>query len=135
MSMKPNSPPRRTPLGQVRGLGSAQKGVSHWWMQRVTAMGMIPLIAYLIISFLINFNTDYMAAMAWLGAPLNATAMLLLFGVGFYHASLGLQVVIEDYVSNERRRLLMLVAVKMIMTGLTVLSLFSVLSVAFAPFV
>ncbi|MCE2516884.1 MAG: succinate dehydrogenase, hydrophobic membrane anchor protein [Alphaproteobacteria bacterium] len=122
----------QTPLGRVRGLGSARKGVGHWWTQRLTAMGMIPLVIYLIIGLLTNIGADHAAAMAWLGSPFNATAALLLFGVGFYHASLGLQVIIEDYVSNENRRLLMLVAVKLGMTGLAALSLFSVLSIAFA---
>ena len=121
----------QTPLGKARGLGSARKGVSHWWMQRLTAMGMLPLVLYLVISLLTQVGSDYGQAAEWVSAPFNATTLLLLFGVGFYHASLGLQVVIEDYVSNENRRLLMLVGVKLLMTGLAVLSLFSVLSIAF----
>lgn len=121
----------QTPLGKARGLGSARKGVSHWWMQRLTAMGMLPLVIYLVVGLLMQVGSDYEQAAEWVRAPINATTLLLLFGVGFYHASLGLQVVIEDYVSNENRRLLMLVGVKLFMTGLAVLSLFSVLSIAF----
>ena len=121
----------QTPLGKARGLGSARKGVSHWWMQRLTAMGMLPLVIYLVIGMLTQVGAGYDQAAAWVSAPINATTLLLLFGVGFYHASLGVQVVIEDYVSNENRRLLMLVGVKLLMTGLAVLSLFSVLSIAF----
>ena len=125
--MKPSS--MQTPLGKVRGLGSARKGVSHWWMQRLTAMGLIPLIIYLVIGLVTSIGADHAAAIAWLSAPLNASAALLLFGVGFYHANLGLQVIIEDYVSHENRRLLLLVAVKLGMTALATLSIFSVLSI------
>lgn len=128
--MKSNS--MQTPLRRARGLGSARHGVSHWWSQRLTAMGMIPLVVYLVIGLLANIGADHAAAIAWLGSPFNATAALLLFGVGFYHASLGLQVIIEDYVSNDNRRLLMMVAVKLGMTGLAALSMFSILSIAFA---
>lgn len=119
----------QTPLGKVRGLGSARKGVSHWWMQRLTAMGLIPVVIYLVIGLVTSISADYAAAIAWLSSPLNASAALLFFGVGFYHANLGLQVIIEDYVSHENRRLLLLVAVKLGMTALATLSIFSVLSI------
>lgn len=119
----------QTPLGKVRGLGSARKGVSHWWLQRLTAMGLIPVVIYLVIGLVTSISADYTAAITWLSAPVNASAALLLFGVGFYHATLGLQVIIEDYVSNENRRLLLLVAVKLGMTALATLSIFSVLSI------
>ncbi len=120
----------QTPLGKVRGLGSARKGVSHWWLQRLTAMGLIPLVLYLVIGLVTSIGADHATAMAWLSAPVNASAALLLFAVGFYHANLGLQVIIEDYVSNENRRLLALVAVKLGMTALATLSIFSILSIA-----
>ena len=122
----------QTPLGKVRGLGSARKGVSHWWLQRLTAMGLVPIVIYLVIGLITLISADYAAAIAWLSAPMNATAALLLFGVGFYHASLGLQVIIEDYVSNENSRLLLSVAVKLGMTALATLSIFSVLSITFS---
>jgi len=122
----------RSALGKARSLGSARTGVSHWWSQRLTAIGMIPLVLYLVAGLVLHAGAEYHAARAWISAPFNATAALLFFGVGFYHASLGVQVIIEDYVSNERRRLLALVASKMVMTGLAALSLFSVLSVALA---
>ena len=120
----------RTPLGKVRGLGSARRGVSHWWLQRVTAMGLIPLAVYLVVSLVTCMGKDYVEAIAWMRHPFNASVMILLLGAGFYHASLGLQVIIEDYVSNENRRLLSLVLVKLLLMGLSVLSLFSVLSIA-----
>lgn len=130
--LKPQQRSMQTSLGKVRGLGSARKGVSHWWMQRLTAMGMIPLVIYMVIALVTVIGDDYTTAVAWLQSPLNATAMLLLLGTGFYHASLGMQVIIEDYVSNEGRRLMAMVVVKLAMTGLAALSMFSVLSIALA---
>jgi succinate dehydrogenase / fumarate reductase membrane anchor subunit len=120
----------QTPLGKVRGLGSARKGVSHWWSQRLTAMGLIPLVIYHVIGLVTSIGADYATAIAWLGAPVNASVALLLLGIGFYHVTLGLQVIVEDYVSNENRRLLALVFVKLGMTALAALSIFSVLSIA-----
>jgi succinate dehydrogenase / fumarate reductase membrane anchor subunit len=120
----------QTSLGRVRGLGSARRGVSHWWLQRLTAMGLIPLVIYLMIGLVTSIDGNYVAAVAWLSAPVNASAMLLLFGVGFFHAALGLQVIVEDYVSNENFRLLTLIAVKLGMTALAALSIFCILSIA-----
>jgi len=122
----------RSALGKARSLGSARTGVHHWWAQRLTAIGMIPLVIYLVAGLILHAGADYAAARAWLSMPFNATAALLFFAVGFYHASLGVQVIIEDYISSERRRLLALVASKMVLTALSALALFSVLSIALA---
>ena len=120
----------RTDLAKARGLGSARSGVSHWWMQRVTAMGLVPLVLYLLFSVALNAGADYFSARDWVASPLNATVLLLVLGTGFFHAALGLQVVIEDYVSGEGRRLLLLAAAKLGLAALAALSGFSVLSVA-----
>ena len=122
----------RSHLAKARGLGSARSGVSHWWLQRVTAMGMIPLVLYLLATLALNAGAGYADARAWVAHPFNASAMLLVLGAGFLHASLGLQVVIEDYISGENARLLALIAVKLGLTALAALSMFSVLSIAFA---
>lgn len=129
--MKTNSS-MQTPLGRVRGLGSARSGVHHWWMQRVTAMGMIPVVLYLLVAFVLSAGSDYTMAREWIASPFNATALLLVFATGFFHASLGLQVIIEDYISSEKTRLLSLVAVKLVFTALATLTLFSIFSIAFA---
>ena len=122
----------QSPLGKARGLGSARSGVSHWWLQRLTAMGMIPLVLYTVGGLVLNAGADYETARQWLLQPVNATCLLLLLGVGFFHASLGLQVIVEDYISGETTRLLSLVAIKLVMTALAALSIFSVLSIAFS---
>ena len=74
----------QSPLGKARGLGSARSGVSHWWLQRLTAMGMIPLVLYSVGGLVENAGADYETARQWLAQPFNATSLLLLLGVGFF---------------------------------------------------
>ncbi len=111
----------RTPLNQVRGLGSAKDGTHHWWLQRLTALALIPLGIWLIASILTLVGADYATANAWLGSPLYITLAIATIVALFFHAQLGMQVVIEDYVHNEGLRLLALVVVKLgsAMLGLT----------------
>ena len=91
----------RTPLAKVRGLGSAKAGTSHWWMQRITAVALIPL-SFWLISFLdLSLNAPYQQTVEWLTSPLNTVCMVAWVLAVFYHAAMGLQVVIEDYVAAE----------------------------------
>ena len=120
----------QTPLARVRGLGSAKSGLSHWWHQRLTAIAMVPImVASLILVAQIGM-LDYQGAIDLMANPLAATLLLLLVLVGFFHAALGLQVVIEDYVDNEGARMGLIIAVKMIRFALAVLSIVSILKVA-----
>lgn len=120
----------QTPLARVRGLGSAKSGLSHWWHQRLTAIAMVPImVASLILVAQIGM-LDYQGAIDLMANPLAATLLLLLVLVGFFHAALGLQVVIEDYVGNEGARMGLIVMVKMISFALAVLSIVSILKVA-----
>ena len=121
----------RSLLGRAKGHGAARSGVAHWWMQRLTALGLVPLVVYCLISFLALADAELNTARDWLAAPFHAVMLLLLVAVGFYHAALGLQVVIEDYIAHETRRILLLAGMKMLMTAVAVLALFSVLRVAF----
>ncbi len=91
----------RSPLAQVRGLGSAKTGASHWWMQRVTAVALIPLSFWLIIFLDLSLNAPYQETVAWLASPLNTLGIVAWILAVFYHAALGLQVVIEDYIAAE----------------------------------
>ncbi|MEC4749965.1 succinate dehydrogenase, hydrophobic membrane anchor protein [Methylomicrobium sp. Wu6] len=91
----------RTPLTQARGLGSAKSGTAHWWMQRVTAVALIPLSYWLIKLIDLSAAAPYAEIQSWLSAPLNTVGVLSLIGAVFYHAALGLRVVIEDYVGRE----------------------------------
>ncbi|MGC6529989.1 MAG: succinate dehydrogenase, hydrophobic membrane anchor protein [Candidatus Puniceispirillaceae bacterium] len=120
----------QTPLAKVRGLGSAKSGLHHWWHQRLTAIAMVPLmIATLVIISQIG-TLDYDGAMALMANPLVASLLLLLVLVGFYHAAMGLQVVLEDYVSSEGQRMALIIFVKMALFALAVLAILSILKIA-----
>ncbi len=90
----------RTPLARAIGLGSAKDGVQHWWMQRVSAIALVPLTVWFIAAIIAQTGDDYTAFVAWLRNPITDILMVLLLIALFYHAALGLQVVIEDYVHS-----------------------------------
>lgn len=90
-----------TSIGRVRGLGSAHSGAHHWLLQRFTAIGNLLLMAWFIVSVVLLPDLNYATAREWLSAPVPAVAMALLVISTFWHARLGLQVVIEDYVHDH----------------------------------
>ena len=101
----------RSKLGKVRGLGSAKHGVSHWWYQRVTAIAMIPLFIWFISSLLSVLITPDVSVIArWFSQPINALLMALLLVALFFHAKLGFQVVIEDYIKCPCTKYSLLIA-------------------------
>ena len=91
----------RSPLGKVRGLGSAGEGVGHWWVQRVTAVALLPLTAWFAISLLSHALQSYDEMRGWLGQPWVAVLTSLLVFTLAWHSKLGVQVVIEDYVYGK----------------------------------
>ena len=94
---------RRTmgsPLARAIGLGSARKGVEHWWAERVSAVGLVPLSLWFAASIIAHAGSDHAAFVAWLRTPLAAILMVLLLIALFHHTMLGLQVVIEDYMHS-----------------------------------
>ena len=119
-----------TPLARVRGLGSAKSGLHHWWHQRVSAVAMVGLVSWMVVLLFSLVDADYQTALNMLAHPVNATVVVLFIAVGLWHASLGLQVVLEDYVANEGVRLIAILAVKMAASVIAVLSILSVLKVA-----
>ena len=91
----------RTPLAKARGLGSAKDGTHHFWVQRLTAVALIPLTVWLALSLASLATADQAEVVAWMKSPLSATLMVSFIMAGFWHMKLGLQVVIEDYVHAE----------------------------------
>lgn len=122
----------RTPLSKVKGLGSAKEGTDHFWKQRLTAIALIPMVLWLAFSIASLPSMDYIAIREWLSQPFNAIVMILFMIAGFSHARLGLQVVIEDYVSAHGTRTAAIIAVTFIAAALGVTGVFSVMRIAFA---
>jgi succinate dehydrogenase / fumarate reductase, membrane anchor subunit len=91
----------RSPLSRARGLGSAREGVEHWWMQRVTAVALIPLTLWFAASLIALTGSDYNTFIAWLKAPFVTILMVLLLIALCHHMGLGLRVVVEDYVHSD----------------------------------
>jgi succinate dehydrogenase / fumarate reductase, membrane anchor subunit len=118
------------PLARVRGLGSAKEGVEHWWMQRLTALALVPLTLWFVYSAVRLTGASHAVAASWLKLPQNATLMILLIAAGFHHGQLGLQVVIEDYVHTGGRKLACLIAVKFLAVLLAVGAIVGVLKTA-----
>jgi len=104
----------RSPLNRARGLRSAKSGVHHFWMQRLTAVALIPLVIWFAVSLVMLSGADYGMARSWLSSPFVMVLLILTICIGLYHGQLGMQVVIEDYVHNDGVKLAMLVAVKFI---------------------
>lgn len=90
----------RTALGQVRGLGSAKEGTEHFWIQRLTALALLPLMIWFVASIACLAGADHAQVVEWLSSPFAAVFMILMIGTGFYHLKLGVQVVIEDYIHS-----------------------------------
>jgi len=92
----------RTPIGRVRGLGSARSGTGHFWHQRLTAVANVPLTIAFIIILVSLLGRSHATVVQVLGAPLVAIVMLLFIGSIAYHMKLGMQAIIEDYVHDEK---------------------------------
>lgn len=90
----------RSSLARAIGLGSAQHGTAHWWAQRTSAIALIPLTLWFVASIIAQTSSDHAHFVAWLRSPFVNLPMALLLGTSFYHAALGLQVVIEDYIHS-----------------------------------
>ena len=121
----------RTPLARVRGLGSARAGTHHWWMQRLTAIALVPLSIWFVASLISVVSADHATVIAWLHSPLVAILCCALIVATFYHGQLGVQVVLEDYVHSEWLKLTSIVLMNLLSLLLAAICLFAVLRIAF----
>jgi succinate dehydrogenase / fumarate reductase membrane anchor subunit len=90
----------RTDRQRATGLGAAGEGAAHWWLQRVSAVALVPLAPLFLFPFVSALGTSHEAVLALYRHPFHAIVAILTLGCGFFHARLGLQVVIEDYVGG-----------------------------------
>lgn len=120
----------RTPLSKVKGLGSAKEGTTHFWRQRMTALILIPLVLWVGFS-LAALPVDHATVVGWVQQPLVSITLVLLVVTTFYHAQLGLQVVIEDYISSHSRRTLTLLISNFLCLLIGTVGVISVLKISF----
>jgi succinate dehydrogenase / fumarate reductase membrane anchor subunit len=120
----------RTPLGRVRGLGSAKHGVGGFIAQRVSAAALVLLTLWGVYAALSLAKANYATAVLWLHAPLNAILMALLIGVGVFHMRIGMAEVILDYIERPTTKALLLTLNVFAAWLAGVIGVFSVLKVA-----
>jgi succinate dehydrogenase / fumarate reductase membrane anchor subunit len=121
----------RTPLGKVRGLGSAKEGTEHFWKQRLSAVSNLILVSIVLVLLVKLAGADYLTVKRTLAKPQNAILLLLLVLSGIVHMRLGMQSIIEDYVHSEGRKVLalMLNSFFTLVVGLT--CVFAILKLSF----
>ncbi|MEO1219977.1 MAG: succinate dehydrogenase, hydrophobic membrane anchor protein [Pseudomonadota bacterium] len=119
-----------TSIGRVRGLGSAHEGAHHWLVARTTAVGNLVLMTWLITSFVLLPNFSYETVTGWISQPIAAVPMMLLIISVFYHAKLGLQVLIEDYIHDAGSKYGILTALNLAAFGGGGFALFSIARLA-----
>ena len=119
-----------TSIGKVRGLGSSHHGAHHWLLQRFTAVGNVVLMGWLVASFALLPDLSYQTVSEWLAKPVSATAMALLIISTFWHARLGLQVLLEDYVQDAGTKFGLFALLNIAVFGGGALAIFSIASLA-----
>ena len=119
-------------LTSIIKIGLAKNGTGHWWLQRMTSLALIPLSYWLLVLLDYSFNAPYEQMLDWLSSPVNFLAMMLWISAVCYHAALGLQVVIEDYVSNQQIQKLSIVGVQITFLVLALASIWALIQIFIA---
>lgn len=112
MSTYPGQDSLRTPLKVARRLGSSKSGVHHWWLQRITAIALIPLSIWLLFFMGALVRASYSMVLATIAQPVHAIFLIVLSLCLFWHGALGLQVIIEDYVHTRWLELTLQIALR-----------------------
>jgi succinate dehydrogenase / fumarate reductase membrane anchor subunit len=124
----------RSPLGRVLGLGSSKTGYAHWWGQRLSAAALAPLGLWFAANLPGLLSADYWAAVAWVSEPLHAILLILLLATLLYHSSLGLRVIVEDYVHHGPAKVITIVLMDFIHVALGSAAIYSIVMLSFGGF-
>lgn len=105
MAKPPQVDIMRSPLGRARGLGAAKAGAMHWWAQRLTALALVPLTLWFLCGAIRMLGASRDDVVDWISGPVPVVLMIALIIATFHHMQAGLQVVIEDYVTEDWLRI------------------------------
>jgi succinate dehydrogenase / fumarate reductase membrane anchor subunit len=120
----------RTPLGRVRNLGASHSGTSDFWRQRLTAVAMVLLMVPVIVVVMMLLGRNQAGAAQILGSPLVAIILLLFIVASAWHMKIGMQVVIEDYVQNEKLKLAVIMANNFFSVAVALISIYAILKLS-----
>jgi len=120
----------QSPLARAKGLGSLKEGSSHFIHQRITAVALIPLVFWLCLSVAFLPQMDYNSLISWVQSPINSVLLIVTLIASFYHLQLGLQVIIEDYVSSYSLKLISIITMDLTCIFLMIVGVYSVLKIS-----
>lgn len=126
-----STPILRSPIRRVTHLGSAKEGVGHWWSQRVTSVALIFLGLWFLGALIVNANFSYEGITQWIAKPVNAVLLILFVLTSIYHSKLGVQVVVEDYITHPGAKIVTMLLLNFAHVLLAALAVFAVLRIAF----
>ncbi|ROO32775.1 succinate dehydrogenase, hydrophobic membrane anchor protein [Salinisphaera japonica] len=119
----------RSSLAGARGLGSAKTGTGHFWAQRVSAIALAPLTLWFVACLASQFGASYESVTAWLSSPIQASLLAIYMAAIFYHAQLGLQTILEDYVHAEGIKMASMIGLQLLNILLAVSAVVSILMI------
>ena len=113
-----------------RDLGSSGEGTAHWWLQRISAVALVPLLVWFAVAVVSDSVADSSSAIRWIRGGMHALLLIALILSAAQHSYLGTRVIVEDYVSNLKARVVTLVILQLLHIALAGAGMFSVLRVA-----